>query len=154
MAVVAGGLMALGSFLPWISITTPLFSANRNGMEMGGDGIITLVLGIATALIGFAHLGYFEIPRFLQPSTIITGLICGFIFVVDYDELNNRIDRIAEESGRFGSANVGAGLWTIAVGAVLAIVAGIILRRSDNKAKGSYGASWSYVSSTKPTKKK
>jgi hypothetical protein len=52
MALLGGVLIVLGSFLPWLTATAPLVGTiSRNGME-GGDGIITLILGVVTILIG------------------------------------------------------------------------------------------------------
>ena len=46
---IGGGLVLLGSFLPWASVATVFGTVSLNGIE--GDGKITVVLGVVLVLI-------------------------------------------------------------------------------------------------------
>jgi hypothetical protein len=69
MTVLGGLLIVLGSFPPWLSFTAPFGgTVTRNGME-GGDGIITLILGVVTILIGVTQVTATRLPAFLRRSS-------------------------------------------------------------------------------------
>jgi hypothetical protein len=128
MTLLGGVLIVLGSFLPWLTATAPLVGTiSRNGME-GGDGVITLILGVVTILIGVTQLTATNLPILLQRSPIITGAISGIVAIINYLDVQQRIEDVREESELI-AASVGAGIWTLVVGAVLAIVGGILVRK-------------------------
>ncbi len=55
--LVAGVLAVVGSFLPWITATAAFVGTiSRNGIDGGGDWVITIVLGLVIALMGVAIL--------------------------------------------------------------------------------------------------
>jgi hypothetical protein len=57
VTTLGGLLIVLGSFLPWLTATAPLIGTiTVNGLQGGGDGIITLALGIITVVIGILQL--------------------------------------------------------------------------------------------------
>jgi hypothetical protein len=128
MTLLGGILIILGSFLPWLTATAPLVGTiSRNGME-GGDGIITLILGVITILIGVTQLTATNLPMLLHRSPIVTGAIAGIVAIINYLDAQQRIEDAREESELI-AASVGAGIWTLVVGAVLAIVGGVLVRR-------------------------
>ena len=128
MTVLGGLLIVLGSFLPWVSFTAPFVgTVTRNGME-GGDGIITLILGVVTILIGVTQFTATRLPAFLHRSSIVTGAITGAVAIYDYLDVQRRIED-AKEQSELIAASVGAGIWTLIVGAVLAIVGGVLIRK-------------------------
>ena len=94
----------------------------------GGDGVITLILGVVTILIGVTQLTATNLPILLQRSPIITGAISGIVAIINYLDVQQRIEDVREESELI-AASVGAGIWTLVVGAVLAIVGGILVRK-------------------------
>ena len=67
-AVVAlGGLLiAIGSFLPWISVSSAFGSLSRNGVEGGGDGVSTLIIGVLMVLLGISAWSGASIPSILR----------------------------------------------------------------------------------------
>jgi hypothetical protein len=128
MTLLGGVLIVLGSFLPWLTATVPLIGTiSRNGME-GGDGIITLILGVVTILIGVTQLTATNLPTLLQRSPIVTGAITAIVAVINYLNVQQRIEGVRQESELI-AASVGAGIWTLVVGAVLAIVGGVLIRK-------------------------
>jgi hypothetical protein len=128
MTVLGGLLIVLGSFLPWLSFTAPFVgTVTRNGME-GGDGIITLILEVVTILIGVTQFTATRLPAFLHRSSIVTGAITGVVAVFDYLEVQRRIED-AKEQSELIAASIGAGIWTLIVGAILAVVGGVLIRK-------------------------
>jgi hypothetical protein len=127
MIGLGGLLIVLGSFLPWLTATAPFVGTiSKSGME-GGDGIITLILGVVTILIGVSQLTATRLPTLLQRSSIATGIITGAVAIYDYVDVQRRIEQVKEQT-ELVSASVGAGIWTLIVGAILSIVGGMVVR--------------------------
>jgi hypothetical protein len=93
----------------------------------GGDGIITLILGVVTILISVSQLTATRLPALLQRSSIATCIITGAVAIYDYVDVQRRIQDVKEQTELI-SASVGAGIWTLIVGAILAIVGGVLVR--------------------------
>jgi hypothetical protein len=77
----------------------------------GGDGIITLMLGVVTILIGVSQLTATPMPALLQRSSIATGVITGVVAIQGYVDVQRRIEDVKEQT-ELVSASVGAGIWT------------------------------------------
>jgi hypothetical protein len=89
MTVLGGLLIVLGSVLPWLSFTAPFVGTiTKNGME-GGDGIITLILGVVTILIGVTQFTATRLPVVMHRSSIATGVITGVVATYDYLDCND-----------------------------------------------------------------
>lgn len=115
-----GGLVALGSFLPWASLGP--FSAS--GLD--GDGVITLVLGVIVLGMGIVWLtagGKRWLPVVALVSAVLITLVAG------YDSMNIS----TSEPGPFGAElSVGSGLWLTLLGGIVAAtgsVLGLLRRR-------------------------
>lgn len=124
--VVGGALVAIGSFLPWISATIPLAgSINRSGIE-GGDGLITVILGVLVLLVGISALRNERPSRI--PTILLTFISLGIV-VFEYANITGRIELINLESGlTAGLINVGIGVWVMGVGAVAAFLSSLALK--------------------------
>ena len=123
-----GLLIVLGSFLPWLTATAPFVGTiSTNGVQ-GGDGIITLILGVVTILIGVTQLTATNMSGFLQRSSIVTGIITAIVAVVDYNSVQERIEEVKGQS-ELVVGTVGTGIWTLFVGAALAITGGLLTRK-------------------------
>lgn len=138
MAGLGGLLIVLGSFLPWLTATAPFIgTVNVNGMQDGGDGVITLVLGVITILIAATQLAATKMPALLWRSSIITGVITGAVAIYDFNSVQQRITELktmAKAPGELSFdipvvASVGTGIWALFVGAALAILGGILVRK-------------------------
>jgi hypothetical protein len=129
-----GLLMIFGSFLPWLTVTAPLIGTiSRSGLDGGGDGVITLALGIVTVLIGMARLMAATMPTLLYRASIITGLVAGATAIYANSQVQDRIAQAKDAAGEFAGllvANTGAGLWTLGIGAALAIIGGMVTRKT------------------------
>jgi hypothetical protein len=130
---IAGGLMiAVGSLLPWM--TFGLLGLSRNGFQLGdnesltADGPTCLVLGIITVIIGITRLTGTSMPRWIERSTIVTGILAGLTVVANWSAIHDFVSTIQSKGT---SAAIGYGYWICATGAVVAVVAGFILRSAE-----------------------
>ncbi len=120
MVTVAGGVVSLASFMPWIEVG-PL---TRSGVEGGGDGLITLALGAALALS--ATLSHRQ--RQIRLAWGLLGLVALAVAGFDYIQVSKRV---AQANAEFpGVASVGYGLYAVVIGAGTAI-AGAFMKPND-----------------------
>ncbi|MDP9234685.1 MAG: hypothetical protein M3P01_09065 [Actinomycetota bacterium] len=122
LAIGGGGLIIVGSFLPWIAATLPLVGTlSRNGLDGGGDGLISLGIGIEVAVMGLA---FMSATSGLKRPDVFVGIggglaIVGAIF--EYENVSNRISGLSPLAQ--GLAHVGSGIYVIGVGGILAAIA-------------------------------
>jgi hypothetical protein len=120
MAGLGGAVVAVGSFLPWITARTPFQTVNRSGLE-GGDGTITLVLGIVIIVLVAVRLMR---PQAAAPSGIgilLAAAGAAVVAGIDLADINNRIET-AQGASALVQASVGVGIWAIFVGAGLSVI--------------------------------
>ena len=117
------------------SYSGPLLGTyNRNGFQLGADasfsvdGLIAVVLGVVTIVIGIARLTGTAMPRFLQRSSIVTGIALVILGASDVASVSNMVQNVKSQSSAV-IASVGFGLYIVIFGGVVAIVAGLILRQ-------------------------
>lgn len=126
-AVAAGGiLVAAGSVMPWITATGGFgISVTRSGIE-GGDGLITIVLGIGLALTGLAMVRGQNLR--LWGASLLMSVVTLVLIAIDYVSLNDRIKTMAAEATIF--ASIGIGIWLVAAGGFIAAVASLAIRNA------------------------
>ena len=138
LVIIGGGLAVLGSFLPWISMTAPLVgSVTKSGIEGGGDGIVTVVVGLVVALLGVALVARSgSTPRAVL-GTVLTSVVLGGLAFYDMADVNARAvlahtQLILEDNPFTDAVNIstGMGLYVILVGAVLGFVGAIVALRA------------------------
>ena len=134
---IAGGiLLTVGTLLPWGTATAPLVgSISRNAFQLGNDNSLTfdgpvlLFLGIITVVIGITRLTGTAMPRFLQRSSIVTGIVAALVIADDYSGLHDWAKQL--NSSRVTTiAAIGYGFWICSAAALLCIVGGLVLRKS------------------------
>jgi len=114
LTVVGAVLVVLGAFLPWAKVGF----LSVDGTE--GDGILTLILGLAAGLLG--ALGFLKGAKGLLIGSIVCAGLALLIGVYDIANINSVVD------GPFGlEVEVGMGLYLTVLGAA-AGVAGPILK--------------------------
>jgi hypothetical protein len=120
LELIGGGLVLLGSFLPWASVATVFGTVSLNGIE--GDGKITMVLGLVLVLIAVLELTG-------SADTRVVALVVAFIAVAigGYDLLNAG-DKLSAASNEYARASIGVGLYAIVGGGILAVVGGFMKR--------------------------
>jgi hypothetical protein len=111
--VVAGGLVAIGAFLPWATAFGGALS--RNGLDGGSDGIITLILGIALAAIGVV-IGVRQGLIWAPIVAAVVAAAAATVFIVDSNDV----------SGRSQFVSVGSGLWLTGIAAIGGFVAALV----------------------------
>lgn len=116
-ALVAGGvLVAVGSVLPWITAIGGFgITVSRSGVE-GGDGLITVILGVAIGLFGLTMLRGRNLDRWRLAflTSAATLVLIGF----DYLLIEQRVKDVNRGDNVF--ASVGLGIWTVGIGALIA----------------------------------
>jgi len=115
------GLAVVAAFMPWATATVFGITINKNGTD--GDGILTLVLCGATAVMGIVMLrGSYR--RALGIWAIVLLVLALFIGIYDTAD----VSRVASDHN--GVVSVGYGLWLTDVGVVVALVGAMLwLRR-------------------------
>ena len=122
---IAGILIVVGSFQTWASVTTVDGTFTRAGLEVSGDGNITLVAGIVLIALSLAR---------SRTLVVAVGALACFVAVVvgilDAQDLASRVPGVT----------VGAGLVTVLVGVVVGLPASVAAnmdRRESTRASRS-----------------
>jgi hypothetical protein len=128
VAGLGGALVVLGSFLPWITANAALVGGiSRNGLDGGGDGIITLLAGIAIVVLALATFVSLRSVRGYGVLIAIVGGIAGLVGIADMVDATRRVGEANDAFAGFGTASVGAGLWTVLIGAAIALIGGLLV---------------------------
>ncbi len=116
IGIIAGAVVALAAFLPFVSVSFFGTTMSKSLMN-GGDGILYLI--VAALAILFACLGKNIIVG-------ITGVISLVLFFIENSSLND----VAKDDylGELASSLVqkGAGYYLILIGSIALIVAGVV----------------------------
>jgi hypothetical protein len=132
--MIAGGLVALGSFLPWATVRTALGSVAITGLENGGDGLVTLILGIGIFVVGAAE--FFEFSPAYGLLSFWPPLVAGIIAVaISFIDGMNIVDKLREVNNEFVYGSTGEGVWVVGVGGVMSIMASLAIRKSASLPK-------------------
>ncbi len=124
----------LGSFLPWVRFTGPFGEFTKRGLQDEGDGIITLILGLAAVWIVAYY--FFGQGTGVVRSLILAGLGAGLIAVaaVDLADTHGRaagvlqdLEGLAQRSDQeIPTALVAAeGLYMILIGGIAIFLTGL-----------------------------
>jgi hypothetical protein len=133
VALIGGVLMVAGSLLPWTHAQIFAAIVDRNGMQLGANtsfsvaGLVTLLLGIVTCLIGLSTIVRFEMPPFVQRSPIITGIVAASVVLLNIGAMQHYVQTVRAASTAT-VASLGFGLWLLFLGCALAIIGGLVLR--------------------------
>jgi hypothetical protein len=122
LVLTGAALVIVGAFLPWVSAATLFGTLGRNGLESGGWGFITLVLGITAGLVGWRMqtmtAAYFW-KLCLACAVVVGGIVIWLASIVN--------EQLAETSG----ASLGTGLWLTGLGAFFIAVGALRERRQQ-----------------------
>ncbi len=132
LSLIGGGLVLLGSFLTWATVTVGIGSLGVSGTVgvsgTDGDGQITLVLGLV--IVGIGVVGLMGRPRFWLIS-LIAGCLAALVAVIDIVDVSRTVSQV---QGAYMHASVGIGLWVVLVGAVVGVVGAWFLRAGRSSA--------------------
>ncbi len=118
---IGGVLVAVGSFLPWIAVTS-IISASRSGIDGGGDGMFTLGIGVVVALVAVANLRVAGLGSGSRVLALLGGLGAVALAIIDGSDIANRVASI---SSTYVSGSVGMGLYVVGIGGGVAILVAI-----------------------------
>jgi hypothetical protein len=111
--MVGGALLAVGSFLAWVTVGPE----SQSGMD-GGDGWFTLVAGATFALLGYFTYTGRSYPMWLGWLALAVG---AAVAIIDYFDIKSSIDD-------FGEGSVGIGMWAMLAGVVIGVI-GLMMGR-------------------------
>ena len=135
IVIVSGGLMALGSFFPWIT-ASGLVNVSRNAFQLGHNETLSwngplLIIGAVIAIaIGVTQLFRTQMPAPFANSPLWAG-IAGLIATIDGGTGANNLVHQANGQSSAVIASVGYGVWVAGVGAVGAILGGLLTWREQ-----------------------
>ena len=122
VAIGAAVLAVVAAFLPWITAATIFGDLSRSGVDGGGDGIVTAILGVAVAIVTLTTRRH-DGDRGAGVAIVICSLIIVAISVYDFFSVNDRINDIDR---RYVDASVGIGLYLTIAAGVAGVVAGVL----------------------------
>jgi len=124
--VIAGSIIAVGSFTPWITYTNLYWAVSRSGLDMGPDGVVVLMTGLAVLGIGVARLVASPHPV-IQRLPILAGGLMIWLAVLDFRAGNTAIN--FNQYPNQILIYLGAGLYMVMVGAIVAIFGALVVGR-------------------------
>ncbi len=125
-AIIGGGaLVALGSLLPWLTTSSVDGTwQGFSGVEGGGDGWITLAVGVGIA--GLAIAGRKGATEFNRAAVGLLSLVALILFWINLGRVGAAAAAFDLQAFGYATANASVGLWLIAVGAVIAFAGNVI----------------------------
>jgi uncharacterized integral membrane protein len=133
IALAGGFILAISGFLPWFTASVLAESVSRNGMQLGQgdsfsvDGLLMLLLGLVTVVIAISRLANFPVPRWLQRSPVVVGIVAAVIAGSDIPSINDLVNSVRSSSS-LATASVGFGVYVAIASGVVAAVGGLMLR--------------------------
>jgi hypothetical protein len=123
----------VAAFLPWASVDFLGESISKAGTD--GDGVITVVFGIAAAVFGFLALGAAR-RRWHAITALVLAALVVIIAVIDIADIKSRFGD--GTSGIDVEVTIGIGLWlTLAGGLAAAVGAVLVLTRTPKAARAA-----------------
>ncbi|OFW65476.1 MAG: hypothetical protein A2Z12_09330 [Actinobacteria bacterium RBG_16_68_21] len=141
LTMLGGLLLVVGSFLSWATVSGSIGSALEEAGEKasqtgtgGGDGWITLVIGLVLLVVGYlAFSGKGGVPTWLGWTAAVLGLAMAVFEYFSLSSDASDINDLIAQTGLDGKASIGIGFWLVALGAVVAIV-GVAMSRTKKTA--------------------
>jgi hypothetical protein len=121
LALGGAALAAIGSFLPWATVSG-FVDISKNGMD--GDGVITLVGAlIFGGLAAWSLLGSWSKGRMI--GALVVAVLVTLIAVIDIADVASRFSDIDTEALGL-DVSIGIGLWIVLLGGLVG-VAGCVM---------------------------
>jgi len=134
-SILGGAIAVVSGFLPWVMATTGLGGGfTRNAFQFGAhesfsvDGVVLMVLGTIAVIIGIVRLTNSAMPRFLQRSPIVLGIVVALVPLNRLPAINSSVHNIQNACSGACTASIGYGVYTAFVGALLMLIGGFVLR--------------------------
>ncbi|MHB1988914.1 MAG: zinc ribbon domain-containing protein [Acidimicrobiales bacterium] len=145
-----GAILVVSAFLPWFTASVFSQSISRNGMQLGQgdsfsvDGLIILLLGLVAVLIAIGRLAKFSLPRWVQSSPVVVGLVASVYAALDIPGIDHLVASVRQRSSLV-TASTGFGVYLAVVGGVIALVGGLVLWFANNPAADLAGPEFSAI---------
>lgn len=126
-AVAAGALAVAAALLPWVTASTIFGSFSRNGIDGGGDGLVTGLLGVVVAVLALGtrrNAG----GRGVGIAIAACSLIIVAVSAYDFFSVNDRVNDIDRQ---LGEAGVGIGLYLTILAGMAGVAAGVFRVRGS-----------------------
>jgi hypothetical protein len=131
VVIVAAAAIAIGSFLPWATLSAPFVGTISKSGVQGGDGILSLVGAGVLALLAFIAIGSRGKRRFLTLLIVLVSAGVAALGGYEFADLANRFHAVKNDPAIGGSVlpMYGTGLYVLTAGAALALIAGFCVAR-------------------------
>jgi len=131
LLLLAGAIVVVGSLLPWHSLEGLGTTLNIDGIDSPNNGVVTLILGIAVAVLGWRMVDAQDRPRRTVLGLAIVTAAAAVWAIVD---ASNAEDDLATGSLREvirAAIDVerSYGQWVLLAGAALTLVVGLAVAR-------------------------
>ncbi|MEX2274343.1 MAG: hypothetical protein WEA10_02095 [Actinomycetota bacterium] len=119
--IVGAVVMAIGSVLPWATISIQAAERSIGGLD--GDGVITVICAVLVALAALVWLtgrGWGRVLGF------ILAIVAGGVAVYDLVNITDTASDLSVVLEGFAEVSAGIGIWLVVAGAVIAIIGGFL----------------------------
>ena len=116
VGIIAMIFVALGSVLPWATVSASIFSASKNGLS--GDGVITIVLAFLG--LGFFVVGIARDKRWPFVVGLALSVLISAASIFDAAD----ITRVGVSAKSGATVTIGVGLVLCIIGGVIGVVSG------------------------------
>lgn len=148
VTVVAGAVLAIASFLTWVTVKASVLTVSRTESAAGTsdtDGWITFVCGVVAIIVAGMFLAKMRKPLLQGVLAILAGAVGLIVGLIDYSDASNQ-DAPAgfKAAGGKIDVSVGIGLYLVIIAGIAVIVGGVLLLRSRKAQAGIAGAGTSF----------
>jgi hypothetical protein len=136
LGMIAGGItLAVGSLMPWLTATAAFVgTVSRNGIDGGGDGLVTVIAGGCVALGGVARVMRSRWSQIARGLGGLASAVAGVVAVYDIGSVSKRVADLT--SGTSGViASVGVGLYVALIGAAVGLLFSLMPSEADQPAE-------------------
>jgi hypothetical protein len=122
LLLVAGAVVVLGSLLPWHIVHGGGHSLNIDGIDAPNNGLVTLALGLALAVVAWRMVEQGNQPRRTVMALSVVTAAATVWALIDAANADDDFNAPLTLERTYGQ-------WVLLVGALLALVAGVLMAR-------------------------
>lgn len=126
LLLVAGAIVTLGSLLPWHIVHGGGHSLNIDGIDAPNNGVVTLVLGLALAVVAWRMVEQGQRPRRTVLALSVVTAAATVWALIDAANADDDFNAPLTLERTYGQ-------WVLLAGAALALVVGVLMARPDSR---------------------
>ena len=126
LLLVAGAVVTLGSLLPWHIVHGGGHSLNIDGIDAPNNGVVTLVLGLALAVVAWRMVERTNQPRRTVLALTVVTAAATVWALIDASNADDDFNAPLTLQRTYGQ-------WVLLAGALLALVVGVLMARPDSR---------------------